>query len=81
MVYSEVEEGQRVQIASGRPVKGTVHAKEIVTLGVEPHRFTTERVYVNTDRGGRSLCHPSVLTLIREAGHDEELDPFRGSDI
>lgn len=63
MTYEEIEKGMEVRIVVPTPkfcVNGTIKDKGISTVGGRE----VERVYVDTARGGRRICAPSVLRLI-----------------
>jgi hypothetical protein len=63
MTYDEVEVGQTVRIMTPTPKhrqNGVVIDKQIVNIG----GGEVERVYINTENGGRRVCAPSVLSLL-----------------
>jgi hypothetical protein len=70
MRYADVTAGQRVQITGvirPRPTRGgdrgTVVGKEIVEIRGNP----VERVWIDTDNGGRRISVPDVLVSEAQA--------------
>jgi hypothetical protein len=58
MEYKEIRKNQKVKVNTAKPQNGVVVSKEIIEIGGSK----VERVYIDTDRGGRLLCAPSVLS-------------------
>lgn len=60
MTYEEIEVGMEIKINVPNPkhrTTGTVKAKEIQTVAGKEKQV----IYIDTERFGRRLCHPSVL--------------------